>query len=226
MIKRSLRLVAAAAFLGGMGGAHAMTDIAEWQDATVRALVAKQRYPRMALDASAEGTVKVRLAVAPSGDVMGYEIVESSGYAVLDASVLDLLARVSPLPALPVQEQGVSVVVPLTYKLDRAVMAADVAVADPAQSLQEWRRAAARAFAKVQEYPVALYNQGIEGTARIQVAVDALGNIVSQELIQSSGNAVLDEESMSMLRRVGLLPELPEGTDSLRFTLPVTYRIR
>ena len=156
MIKRSLRLVVAAAFLGGMGGAHGMTDIAEWQDATVRALVAKQRYPRTALDASAEGTVKVRLAVAPSGDVMGYEIVESSGYAVLDASVLDLLARVSPLPALPVQEQGVSVVVPLTYKLDRAVMAADVAVADPAQSLQEWRRAAARAFAKVQEYPVAL----------------------------------------------------------------------
>lgn len=226
MIQKSLRLALVAACLTAVPHMPAVADMASWQDQTMKALVAKQRYPRIALDANAEGTVKVRVAVAPSGHVVGFEIVESSGHSVLDASVLDLLSRVSPLPELPSQEQGFSFVVPLTYMMSKAEMAADVAVADPAAALQEWRRAAARAFARVQEYPVDLYNQNIEGTARVQVSVDKGGNIISQELVQSSGSGGLDEEAMDMLRRVGTLPALPEGTDELSFTLPVAFRIR
>jgi TonB family protein len=46
-------------------------------------------------------TVRVRVLLAPDGQVMHTEVAESSGYMKLDSAVVAAIERATPLPALP-----------------------------------------------------------------------------------------------------------------------------
>lgn len=78
-----------------------------------------KRYPTRAQQLHQEGTVVVRFTIDRSGRVLAHQIVTSSGHPLLDQEVQALLARASPLPAMPaaLSQSRLTLTVPIRFHL-------------------------------------------------------------------------------------------------------------
>jgi protein TonB len=76
-----------------------------------------KNYPPRALAAGWRGTAEVRLTVERGGILREPELLRSSGFPVLDAAALDMLARAAPQTAIPESLTGrtFSVVLPVVF---------------------------------------------------------------------------------------------------------------
>lgn len=74
---------------------------ATWQARLMAHLERMKRYPPGARKRHEEGTAHVRFALDAEGNVQNVRLVRSSGFGELDAAVLDLVKRASPVPAPP-----------------------------------------------------------------------------------------------------------------------------
>jgi len=203
----------------------AADTLESWADDVRQEFASKQRYPRRARQANIEGTVKVRVRVAASGSVSGFEIVERSGNEYLDAEALDLIARVDPLPAVPSVRGEQSFVIPLNFRLtDTTVSADSLTVEETSDEMVEWQQKARRQVTLKQTYPQYLINRGVEGSVKLRVDIAANGLVTEASLLQSSGNEELDEEALLMAGDLRL-PELPEGKESFTLVLPLKYEL-
>jgi protein TonB len=83
-------------------------------------LEAHKRYPDSARERGEEGGVKLRFRVDRFGRVLGYALLESTGYADLDAGIDQMMrgAQLPPFPAGMTQSQ-IEVSVKLRFKLSR-----------------------------------------------------------------------------------------------------------
>ncbi|MBT9303729.1 energy transducer TonB [Pseudomonas sp. TAE6080] len=67
------------------------------------------------------------------------------------------------------------------------------------------------------------------GLNRLLFVIDANGNVLHYELIQSSGNADLDEATLEMIRRAQPLPKPPAEmlkNGSVEIVMPVVYSVK
>lgn len=82
-------------------------------------LAQHREYPRVALMRGWEGSVTMRLRVAPSGRLIDAELHTSSGYDVLDRQALAMVAEAGPLPAPPegLRDGEIEVLVPVNFRL-------------------------------------------------------------------------------------------------------------
>jgi len=89
---------------------------ARWQARLLAHLERRKRYPEAARSRREEGTASVRFRIDGSGNVLSASISRSSGHSDLDAAVLDMVRRASPVPAPP---PGVNrtIVVPIRFDL-------------------------------------------------------------------------------------------------------------
>ena len=71
-------------------------------------------YPRMARRMGWEGTAVISFVVCETGEVEDIEIVESSGYSLLDENAVKTIKETAPFPSPPVRAV---LVVPVTYRL-------------------------------------------------------------------------------------------------------------
>lgn len=62
---------------------------------------------------------------------------------------------------------------------------------------------------KFKTYPIASQLAGVEGTTQLRFTIDSDGNVVSYELVQSSGNVDLDAATLELIRRAQPLPKPP-----------------
>ncbi len=92
-------------------------DMNDWKKAVVQKLVKTQKYPRAAISREVEGKAKIRLIVAADGAITAHEIVEATGQDVLDNEIPKLIAKLSPLPALPAGQSDLSFILPLEWSL-------------------------------------------------------------------------------------------------------------
>jgi len=83
-------------------------------------LEAHKRYPESARERGEEGGVKLRFRVDRFGRVLGYALLESTGYTDLDAGIDQMMrgAQLPPFPAGMTQSQ-IEVSVKLRFKLER-----------------------------------------------------------------------------------------------------------
>jgi protein TonB len=83
-------------------------------------LEAHKRYPDSARERGEEGGVKLRFRVDRFGRVLDYRLLESTGYADLDAGIDQMMrgAQLPPFPAGMAQSQ-IEVSVKLRFKLTR-----------------------------------------------------------------------------------------------------------
>ena len=83
-------------------------------------LEAHKRYPDSARERGEEGGVKLRFRVDRFGRVLDYRLLESTGYADLDAGIDQMMrgAQLPPFPAGMTQSQ-IEVSVKLRFKLER-----------------------------------------------------------------------------------------------------------
>ena len=95
--------------------------LAGYGSSVSRLLARHREYPRVALMRGWEGTVTMRLRVAPGGRLIEARVEGSSGHQVLDAQALDMVKRVPELPQPPESLRGreFAVLVPVVFRLER-----------------------------------------------------------------------------------------------------------
>lgn len=225
--KSAKPLLAATLLVTTIPTANAQQDsLAAWGEQVYDSFVSKQRYPRRALDAKLEGVVKVEVTVAQNGDIIGFRINQSSGHNVLDGSVLEILNRINPLPPLPEGLTNFNFKIPLRFNMDEQAtkLGADVQMTEATPDWKGWQKSVSRVLARNQGYPTQLIEEGIEGTVRVQVQVGTDGTILAQQIVESSGNPILDDEAVDLMRRISF-PALPEKRDSISLTIPLSYKL-
>lgn len=85
----------------------------------------------------------------------------------------------------------------------------------------------AREFAKHKQYPRMAQMRGWQGTVRVQLELDAAGNVVSTAIAESSGHDILDQQALEMVKKATPLPLPPDilRNKSLTILVPVPFRL-
>jgi protein TonB len=85
-----------------------------------------------------------------------------------------------------------------------------------------------RKLERYKKYPPRARSERQEGIATVRFTVNRAGQVVSFELLKSSGYPILDDEVAALLRRVNPFPAMPpEITDStLILTAPIQFALR
>ncbi len=94
-----------------------------------------------------------------------------------------------------------------------------------ADEMTDWKKSVAKKVAKKQKYPRSALAREIEGRAKVRLTVIADGTISSHEILQETGESVLDREIPKLMKRLNPLPALPNGKTELSFVLPLNWRL-
>jgi periplasmic protein TonB len=95
----------------------------------------------------------------------------------------------------------------------------------PSSAMASWYKALAARVARFQRYPTQA--RGAEGVVTVGFRIDRQGQIVSSQIVKSSGSAVLDADALALIKRAAPLPAPPaEIADAnLSFVVPIRYRV-
>lgn len=92
-----------------------------WQSSLMNRLLKYKRYPNRARFKRQEGVVHVEFTINMQGNVLNKKIVKSSGHALLDQEVLNLIDRAQPLPTPPADvlkgKISINITVPISFSL-------------------------------------------------------------------------------------------------------------
>lgn len=91
-----------------------------------------------------------------------------------------------------------------------------------------WQRSVALHLNKHKRYPSDARSRGLEGEAIVRFTMDRSGQVTLVDVIRSSGSAMLDAESLELLKRAQPLPRPPPVVlgESLEFSVPVRFKLR
>ena len=95
-------------------------------------------------------------------------------------------------------------------------------------SVIRWRSLLAAHIEHFKRYPAEARSRGDQGTAKVAFTIDHEGHLLSSRIVQSSGSAALDNETLAMLARAQPMPRPPDQLASaeLTFVVPVRFNIR
>jgi protein TonB len=81
---------------------------------------------------------------------------------------------------------------------------------------------------KYKRYPKKALRKRIEGEGFIYFKIDRNGNILSQELRNSTGSPILDRAALAMLKSASPMPSVPNNLvgEAFEFTLPFSFNIK
>lgn len=82
-------------------------------------------------------------------------------------------------------------------------------------------------LARRKQYPAEAKKAGQQGVVTVRFTIDRKGNVSGEGIKKSSGHAVLDNETLALLRRVSPLPAMPASMkqDSVTLSLPIEYTL-
>jgi protein TonB len=91
-----------------------------------------------------------------------------------------------------------------------------------------WQRTLSAHLQRFKRYPPKAQANREQGIATVGFSMDRQGHVTSSHIVRSSGLALLDEETLTMLRRAQPLPRPPaDATDAqLTFVFPIRYTAR
>ena len=87
-----------------------------------------------------------------------------------------------------------------------------------------WQRKVAQLVGANYTYPRSAQVRGEQGSAKVKIAISGVGKVLSVDLVQSTGSAILDREAVRIPRKVASYPAPPTGSNT-DITLPITWRI-
>lgn len=95
--------------------------LSDYTRSVSKALERYKEYPRIAELRGWEGSVTMRLRVAPSGRLLEAQVYKSSGFSVLDQQAVAMVSKAGTLPLPPegLDADGVPVLVPINFRLER-----------------------------------------------------------------------------------------------------------
>ena len=112
-----------------------------------------------------------------------------------------------------------AIAITLAFTLGAASISASAA------DMNSWKKEVAKKVAKKQKYPRAALAREIEGKAKIRLIVAADGSITTHEIVQETGESVLDNEIPRLVKRLNPLPALPDDRTELSFVLPLSWSL-
>jgi protein TonB len=91
-----------------------------------------------------------------------------------------------------------------------------------------WQSQLAAHIEHFKRYPAEARSRGDQGTATVAFTIDHGGHLLSSRIVQSSGSAALDNETLAMLARAQPMPRPPDGLadTQLTFVAPVRFNIK
>ncbi len=103
-------------------------------------------------------------------------------------------------------------------------------VSTPASALdmKSWQQAVVKKIQKSHIYPRSAIRKEIEGRAMVELKFDRAGSITNFEILEPTGEAVLDKTIPKMVEKMDPLPEPPaEMADGkLSITIPISWRLQ
>ncbi len=90
-----------------------------WQSALVAHIERFKRYPAEARAHDERGVARVAFRIDHDGRIVDSHIVQSSGFAALDAELIEMLARAQPMPRPPAKlaDSELSFIVPVRFNI-------------------------------------------------------------------------------------------------------------
>lgn len=92
----------------------------------------------------------------------------------------------------------------------------------PELQFRAWKEELAAHIEKYKHYPAGRP----EGDAVIRFVLDQKGHVVSVEVARSSGNAVIDEAALAIVRRADPTPQPPKFVTAADLTFVLPFRFR
>jgi len=134
-----------------------------------------------------------------------------------EAKVEQKPVEAAPVPTAPIQAE--------TPAPRPASPALGTNARTAAAEIASWQRALVAQLQRHKRYPP--HANGERGVASIEFTVDRRGHVVSSKLVRSSGSAVLDAETLALIRRADPFPPPPPGlADSqLSFLVLIRYAV-
>jgi len=100
-----------------------------------------------------------------------------------------------------------------------------LAAAGPAHAADPgWQRKVAQLIGANYTYPRSAQLRGEQGSAKVRIAFSGAGKVLSVDLVQSSGSAILDREAVRIPMKVSSYPAPPTGSTT-NIVFPITWRI-
>jgi protein TonB len=97
-----------------------------------------------------------------------------------------------------------------------------------ADDIKDWRVKVVKQIAKRHIYPRSAISREIEGRARVRVTLARSGEITNFEVIEPTGESILDKTIPKMMEKLNPLPAPPDALsdDKLTFVIPITWRLQ
>uniref|UniRef100_Q07HT3 TonB family protein n=1 Tax=Rhodopseudomonas palustris (strain BisA53) TaxID=316055 RepID=Q07HT3_RHOP5 len=94
--------------------------------------------------------------------------------------------------------------------------------------LVSWKRKLALHLQRNKRYPPEAQARREAGTTKIAFVVDRSGHVVSSSIVQGSGSAALDRETLDLLQRAQPLPTPPAevGGNRFAFAVPILFQLK
>lgn len=219
--------------------------------ALMRFLSTKVKYPKEAEKRGEQGKAYVQFVVKSDGNVDYVQVAKSSGSKVLDDEAVRV---VKSMPRwTPAKQDGENVnsmlTLPVAFKLgdvptvavdapegknevvDVKITAVDEEIYQVVEQMPEFKggmHALMKYLSSNINYPKEAADKNIQGKSLIRFVVEKDGSITDVEVARSSGNDLLDQESMRVVKS---MPKWNPGKQSgrtvrTRFVLPVMFRLQ
>src|SRR5262249_38037375 len=97
-----------------------------------------------------------------------------------------------------------------------------------AAQVASWHRKIVLQIERHKGYPAAAQAKRQTGVAQLGFTIDRQGHVVASRIVQSSGYAMLDEETIATVRRAQPFPRPPSNMpgETFEFTVPIRFNIR
>lgn len=106
-----------------------------------------------------------------------------------------------------------------------AICLSTASVPAQANDMKKWQIEVVKSVAKNQRYPRSAIAREIEGKAKVRLVVAADGSITSHEIVEATGESVLDSEIPKLVEKLNPLPALPGGQTEMSFVLPLSWTL-
>ncbi|WP_280711352.1 energy transducer TonB [Bradyrhizobium sp. BR13661] len=215
--------------------AYAQTDTqsesAQAWKAKLSAHIAKSRlFPAGALGQT--GEARVGFVIDRSGNLVSRALVGSTGSRLLDDAALEIVARAQPFPQPPSELKGETFyfIVPIVFNGRQFQVSTNgLVLSTPASGFAEseamaaWRKAVTEHVWRNRAFPPQAI--GRRGDAGVTFVVDRSGKLISSALVESTGFAPLDTETLAMVERSVPFPKPPaDAKDDLqRVTVLIAF---
>jgi protein TonB len=95
------------------------------------------------------------------------------------------------------------------------------------KALPTWKREVVTLLERHKRYPADARNRGAQGIVQIAFSLDRQGHVTQSHVIKSSGYAVLDNETLELLKRAEPFPPPPTGLagGTIDLTVPIRFNL-